>query len=139
MRHKAAPVRQFPTARQFMTGSPLTIGRGESLAAAHDLMRKHQVRHLPVVDGSDVVGVLSQRDVLLLETLPGGHSPDVGVDEAMVEDVFTVSPDAPVAEVVERMIRDKLGSAIVCESSRVVGVFTTIDALRALHELLERR
>ena len=102
-------------------------------------MRKNHVRHLPVVDGAIVVGVLSQRDILLLETLPSGNSPDARVEEAMVEEVFTVQPDAPVAEVVERMIGGKLGSAIVCEAGRVVGVFTTIDALRALHEVLERR
>src|SRR4051794_29297752 len=136
MSSKAAPVHQFPTVRRYMTGSPYTIAHGDSLAGAHALMRKHQVRHLPVVDGAIVVGILSQRDVLLLETLPTGNSPDVRVEEAMVQDVFTVDPDAPVADVVERMIRGKLGSAIVCERGRVVGVFTTVDALRALHELL---
>jgi acetoin utilization protein AcuB len=59
------------------------------------------------------------------------------VEEAMVEDVFIVDPDAPVGEVVEQMIARKLGSAVVCRDERVIGVFTTIDALRALHELLE--
>ena len=42
-------------------------------------------------------------------------------------------------EAIETMIDRKVGSAIVCEGERVLGVFTTIDALRALHALLERR
>jgi CBS domain-containing protein len=45
----------------------------------------------------------------------------------------------PIGEVVVPMIERKVGSAVVCEGERVIGVFTTIDALQALHELLERR
>lgn len=60
------------------------------------------------------------------------------VEEAMVQDVFTVAPDTPIGEVIETMIEKKVGSAIVREGERVVGVFTTIDALQALHRLLER-
>jgi acetoin utilization protein AcuB len=135
----AAPVHQFPVVRQYMTGAPTTIARGQSLAAARESMARHEVRHLPVVDGTRIVGIVSERDLLLLEALPGVNPPDVRVEEAMVKDVFTVPPDAPVGEVIETMIVGKLGSAIVCEQGRVVGVFTTVDALRALHELLERR
>jgi len=56
----------------------------------------------------------------------------------MVQDVFTVAPDTPIGEVIETMIEKKVGSAIVREGERLVGVFTTIDALQALHRLLER-
>jgi acetoin utilization protein AcuB len=61
----------------------------------------------------------------------------VRVEEAMVEDVFTVTPEAPIGEVIETMIDRKLGSAVVTRGDRVLGVFTTIDALTALHRLLE--
>jgi acetoin utilization protein AcuB len=75
---------------------------------------------------------------LLIESLPDVNPDEVPVEDAMVQDVFTVSPDTPVAEAVETMIERKLGSAVVSENDRVVGVFTTIDALTALHRLLER-
>jgi acetoin utilization protein AcuB len=133
------PVRQYPAVRQFMTPSPHTIARNRSLSAAASLMRQHQVRHLPVLDGGKIVGVLSQRDLLLIESLPGVNPTDVRVEEAMVQDVFAIGPDTPVGEAIETMIDRKLGSAIVSEGERVLGVFTTIDALRALHHLLERR
>ena len=122
-----------------MTPGPHTIGPVRSLEEARQTMKDHQVRHLPVLDGGRIVGLLSERDLLLVETLPGVRPADVRVEEAMVQDVFTVPPSAPVAEVVESMIDRKLGSAIVTDDERVVGVFTTIDALQALHQLLERR
>jgi acetoin utilization protein AcuB len=57
----------------------------------------------------------------------------------MVQDVFTVGPTTPLGEAIETMIDREVESAIVCDGDRVLGVFTTIDALRALHALLERR
>ena len=134
-----APVRQFPTVYQYMTLAPHTIGPRQSLAAAGRMMRDNDVRHLPVLDGGRLVGLLSQRDLLLVEAMPGVNPTDVRVEEAMVQDVFMVRPDTPVGEAIETMIGRKLGSAIVTEDERVLGVFTTIDALRALHHLLEQR
>ena len=132
------PVRQFPLVRQYMTTSPHTVAPVSSLAAARRVMREHSVRHLPVLEGGRVVGLLSERDLFLVESVPGVNPTNLPVEEAMVEDVFTVDPDAPVGDVIETMIERKLGSAVVCEGDRVVGVFTTIDALQALRELLER-
>jgi acetoin utilization protein AcuB len=136
--NRARPVHQYPVVREFMTPSPHTIARNRSLSAASRAMRENQIRHLPVLDGGRIVGVVSERDILLVEALPGVNPTDVRVEEAMVQDVFTVAPDTPLGEAIEQMIDRKLGSAIVCEGERVLGVFTTIDALKALHRLLER-
>jgi acetoin utilization protein AcuB len=127
---------QFPTVRQYMTPMPCTVGRDATLAVARKAMLAHSIRHLPVLDGGQVVGLLSERDLFLVETLPGVDPAAVRVEEAMVANPFVVSPDASVADVVEWMVEHKLGSAIVCEWERAVGVFTTIDALRALSDLL---
>jgi acetoin utilization protein AcuB len=133
------PVHQFPLVRQFMTPAPHTIAPTRSLAAARRTMLQHHVRHLPVLDGGRIVGLVSERDLLLVESLPGVNPTDVQVDEAMVGAVYTVHPDTPVGEVVETMIDTKAGSAVVCDGDRVLGIFTTIDALQALHALLEDR
>jgi acetoin utilization protein AcuB len=122
-----------------MTAAPHTIAPTSSLSRAVKTMRDHQVRHLPVVDHERVVGVLSQRDILIMESLPGVNPTEVRVEEAMVRDVFTAAPDTPVGEVVETMIERRLGSTIVSDGECILGVFTTTDALRALHDLLERR
>jgi acetoin utilization protein AcuB len=50
-----------------------------------------------------------------------------------------VRPDTPVDEVAREMADRRYGCAVVIEGGKVVGVFTTTDALRALSELLDRR
>jgi acetoin utilization protein AcuB len=132
-------VHQFPTVREYMSPSPVTVNGNRSLTAAEALMREHGIRHLPVLDGGQVVGLLSERDVLLVESMPGVNPTVVRVEEAMVQDVFQAAPDDSVADVVQTMIDRKLGSAVVVDEGRAVGVFTTIDALRALHARLEAR
>jgi acetoin utilization protein AcuB len=121
-----------------MTPTPHTIGPTRSLAAARKIMVANQVRHLPVLDGGRIVGLLSERDLFLVESLPGVNPTDVRVEEAMVQNVFTVAPDAPIGDVVATMIERKLGSTVISEGEQVVGVFTTIDALQALAELLAK-
>ena len=128
--------RMVPTVREHMTVSPHTIAPNRSLTAATKLMRENQVRHLPVIERGRIVGILSQRDVLIMESLPGVNPTEVRVEEAMVADVYTVEPGTPLAAAVDTMIERKLGSAIVCRGETVVGVLTTIDALRALRQLL---
>src|SRR5690348_6650695 len=100
---RAAPVHQYPAVREFMTPSPFTVGRESSLAAARQIMRKHLVRHLPVLHGGRIEGVVSERDLLFLESIPGVNPTLVRVEEAMVQDVFTVSPETPVGEAIETM------------------------------------
>lgn len=94
------------------------------------------MRHLPVVDDGRIVGLVSERDLLLAESLPGVNPTLVRVEEAMTTDVFTAAPETRLARVIEVMITRKLGSAVVIQDAQVVGVFTTIDALRVLHGLL---
>jgi acetoin utilization protein AcuB len=136
--NSAPPVRQYPEVQEYMTPAPHTIAPTSSLSRAVKMMRDHQVRHLPVIDAGRVVGVLSQRDILIMESLPGVNPTEVRVDEAMVREVFAAPPQTPIGDVVAAMLERKLGSVIVCEGDRVLGVFTTTDALRALHALLER-
>jgi acetoin utilization protein AcuB len=122
--------------RQYMTEAPHTVGAEQTLAAAHELMRKYQVRHLPVLHGGKLVGLLSVRDLHLVETLPDVDPNQVLVEEAMSGEPFTVRPDADLAEVAAEMAEQKLGSAVVTDGTKVIGVLTTVDALRALADAL---
>jgi acetoin utilization protein AcuB len=122
---------------KYMTAAPHTIGVEQSLAMARRLMSEHQVRHLPVLHGGDLVGVLSDREVESLESLPG--SGQLTVEEAMVSDVYVTSAQAPLDTVAEEMARRRVGSAVVVadeERDKVLGVFTAVDALRALADAL---
>ncbi|AGP42218.1 hypothetical protein SCE1572_51580 [Sorangium cellulosum So0157-2] len=122
-----------------MTKSPQSIGLAQNLAHAHKLMREHRIRHLPVLDGGILVGVISERDLHLIETLRDVDPEKVTVEEAMTPAVYTISPDAPLDEVSREMAEHKYGSAIVLDRGKVVGVFTMTDGMRALAHLLEAR
>ena len=128
-----------PTIEQFMTQSPHTIGTNQTLAVAHRMMREHAIRHLPVLDAGRLVGILSQRDLHLIETLKDVNPDEVLVNEAMTQEAFTVGPRTSVRKVAAEMADHKYGCAVVLDKDRVVGVFTTVDALRALSGLLEEQ
>lgn len=119
---------------KYMSPGPHTIGREQSLAAAKQLMHKSHVRHLPVLHGGQLVGVISERELDVIGALPG--SKQLSVEDAMVPDVYVTSQDTELATVVSDMARLKVGSAIVVKGDDVVGVFTAVDGLRALAELL---
>jgi acetoin utilization protein AcuB len=118
----------------YMTAGPHTIGREQSLTAAKQLMHKSHVRHLPVLHGGKLVGVVSERELDMIGALPG--SKQLSVEDAMVPDVYVTTPDAPLESVAADMARLKVGSAVVVKGDDVVGVFTAVDGLRALAELL---
>jgi acetoin utilization protein AcuB len=126
------------TVQKHMTLSPQVISSGHTLAQAHQVMRERKIRHLPVVDDGRLVGVVSQRDLYLLQTLRGLDPATETVEEAMSREPFAVRPDAPLDEVALAMAEHKYGSAVVVDQGVVVGLFTTVDALRALAALLRR-
>jgi len=128
-----------PTVGQYMTPSPHSIAVDRTLADAHKIMRQFKIRHLPVLEGGRLVGVVSERDLHLVETLKDVNPSKVEVEDAMSPDPFVVTPDTPLQDVLVTMWRKKYGSAVVQEGREIVGVFTTIDALRVLITLLARQ
>jgi acetoin utilization protein AcuB len=121
----------------FMTPNPHCIGRAQPLATAHERMRALGVRHLPVLEGGKLVGILSQRDLFFVETLRDVDPARVPVEDAMTTDVYVVPPQRSVGEVAAKMVERKYGSAVVVRDDRVVGIFTTTDALRTVMSIVE--
>jgi len=138
--HHQVPIRTAQSSRPqaqvaiqaVMTTQPITVGRNETLETAHELMRRHGCRHLPVLEHGELVGVVTQRDLYLLETIAGVDLSEDRVDDAMSVDAYAVPPEAPLAEVSAHMAANRYGCAVVIERGRVIGIFTTTDALRAL-------
>ena len=129
----------IPSVQKYMTTSPHTIGEDQPMTVAHRMMREHRIRHLPVLRGAKIVGVVSDRDLNMVETLKDVDPDKVTVSEAMSQDPYLVSPDAALDEVVSTMAKSKLGSAVVTQHDKVVGIFTTVDACRAFADLLHTR
>ena len=128
--------RSIPQIKTYMSTTPYTIGEDQTMARAHAMMREHRVRHLPVLRAEKLVGVVSDGDLHLVETLAEVDPLKVRVDEAMTQHVYTVTPDAPLDEVVREMASRKYGSVIVVDHGHVVGIFTTVDACRAFADML---
>lgn len=129
----------IPTIQKLMTTQPHSIGADQKMVTAHKMMREHRFRHLPVMTGGRLVGLLSDRDLNLVETLRDVDPNQVTVEEAMTSAPYTVAPDAPLDEVVATMAEHKYGCAVVMQNGKLVGIFTTVDACRAFAELLHSR
>jgi acetoin utilization protein AcuB len=128
-----------PPISKYMTTAPRTAPSEMNLAEASQLMRASGIRHLPVVDGERLLGVISERDIQFVDAFPDVDPKTVTVGEAMTEKPYSVSPDAGLDEVASTMAEQKYGSAVIVQNGHVVGVFTTVDACRALSELLSTR
>ena len=126
---------------EFMTTAPETIAADLTLAQARERMFQLNARHLPVLEGDGLIGILSDRDIALVDAVFGDLE-RLTVRQAMTPQPFTCGPSAHMHAVAAEMAAHKYGSAIVVDPAhpgRVLGLFTTTDALRALAELLGPR
>lgn len=121
-----------------MTVSPHTIGVQLSLADAATLMKRHKIRHLPVLEGGTLVGLLSDRDVQVISSVSQLDASCILVEDAMSQAPWTVKGTALLHDVARVMADRKLGSAVVLDDAdHVIGVFTTTDGMRVLADVLE--
>lgn len=128
-----------------MSREPRCVGRNDSLVHADELMAELRVRHLPVVDddGETLAGVLSRRDLFrgaLARSLGYGEHAQhrlmaqLRVKDIMTNGAVTIAPDASLVEAARLMIERKIGSLMVVERSRLVGILTEGDFVRAYSE-----
>ncbi len=125
---------------QYMTTFPTTIGSEESLSTARTKLREHNIHHLPVMEGERLVGVLSDRDIEIVESLEARIGPrDVRAGDVMTRSPYTVGPEARVETVVREMVSRRYGSAVIMSGQRVLGIFTATDALGAFADFIAGR
>jgi len=128
-----------------MTRAPLTVTATETIGEADDLMSQNKIRQLPVVKGKELVGIVTDRD--LLSFLSGSllASPEqrelalkTRVREIMTSDPITVGPDDDLEEAVELLIEEKVGGIpVVDETEGLVGIVTYVDVLRCFLNWLQ--
>lgn len=128
------------TVKEIMATQVRTLGRNDTLDVADDLMTMGRFRHLPVLDGSRVVGVVSQRDLfrsaLTAAVLGFGKRAQkailhtLRVKEVMSEPAITVPPETTVEDASRLMLETKIGCLPVVDGGALVGLVTETDALR---------
>jgi acetoin utilization protein AcuB len=119
----------------FMTASPHTIGAAQPLSVAREMMSQYSLGHLPCVEFGRLVGMLSERELDLVESVPEIDIETTPVSRAMTRQTFNVAPTDSLHDVAAAMTDRNVGSAVVSRLGDVVGVFTPVDALRALAAL----
>jgi len=129
----------IPAVQKYMTTVPKTIGSDRPLDQAINVMRDLNIRHLPVLQAGRLVGILTDRDVKLVLGFENADATKIKVEEAYTPNPYFTSPEAPLNEVVSEMASHKYGCALIVDNNKLVGIFTEIDAYKALGELLETR
>jgi predicted transcriptional regulator len=124
--------------KEIMVKEVATLDVNDELSLANDIMRLGRIRHLPVVDGPRLAGIISERDLFrtsLAQAL-GYATKDtrnlmkkLRIKDIMVKEVVTVSPEDPVCHAVRLMVEKKIGCLPVVENDRLVGLITETDVL----------
>jgi len=121
-----------------MTRRVVVVPPELSLRAAWDTMERERFRHLPVVQGGVLVGILSDRDVLI-RSRPG-DVPVSPVGEAMSPAPFVCRPDTDVTDLVRLMTEEKIDAVPVVDAAdRLVGLVTSTDLMLLLIQLDEAK
>jgi acetoin utilization protein AcuB len=128
-------MKTIPMISKFMTTTPHTVGTDIPLKKAIEMMREHRIRHLPVMRGGRLEGVLTDRDIKLAASFQGAA--EMRVDDVMSPDAFAVSPKAGINDVAAEMAERKYGCAVVVDNGKVVGIFTATDGMRVLADVVK--
>ena len=120
-----------------MTPCPYKIEASCSIDEAVSKMALHGIRHLPVVEGSNLIGSVSERDLILSQIVckSSNYCPTVG--ELCASAPLVVLSTDSIAKVAGSMADSKSDFALIAKDEELVGIFTTVDACRALQRILE--
>ena len=125
--------------KDIMVRDVATLDLNDELSLADDIMKLGRIRHLPIVDGGRLVGIISQRDLFkasLASAMGFGEKAKrefmktVAVKEVMVNEVVTVSPEEDIEEAGRVMLEKKIGCLPVIKGDELVGLITETDILR---------
>ncbi|MCB0336552.1 MAG: CBS domain-containing protein [Bdellovibrionales bacterium] len=131
-------MKQLPTIKKIMTPFPYTIEIDASLQEAQNLMEEHRIHHLPVTEGGQLIGILSERDISLTLSLTTGFSEkyEFDVRSACTPAPYSVDMDADLGEVLDQMINRHIGSTVITRKGKSAGIITYTDICKALRDLL---
>ncbi len=127
--------------REWMTKDPITLGPQSSIFQAWKLMKNRRIRHMPVMENGQIVGIVSDRDLRLVLPSPAtaleAHELNylldkLTVSETMTKDVITTTPSASIANATRTLLRNRIGALPVLAGAILVGILTRADALEAL-------
>jgi acetoin utilization protein AcuB len=122
------------TVQEFTTPTPVTIHPEDSLDKGIEIMQEYGIRHLPVIDEGEVVGVVSERDIL--SNTGKNWAKMMKIRDVMNPSILSANENDSLGAVAFELSSQKKGSAIILDNNgELAGIFTTTDALNALVEI----
>lgn len=113
--------------KDIMTKSVAYINPKATVTEAAQLMQKHNVGSIPVCDQSGVIGIVTDRDIVVRNVAHGTNPQSISVQDVMTSQVTTVSPDTDVSDVSSLMSRDRVRRLPVVENNKLVGIVALGD------------
>lgn len=119
---------------KIMSENLVTISPDKRVGQALKLMQQHSIRHLPVVQDDRLVGWITSRD--LREVLLASMLEKITVQDVMLKNPITVTPETPVEEAARLVYDHKIGGMPVLSAGKLVGVITLMDLISAFLSML---
>jgi CBS domain-containing protein len=127
---------------KIMTKELVTLTLNDDLYKAEKLFRKHHIRHIPVVNGDKIIGMLSLSDLKRISFLDGYDANEIkidsaiydmlGIEQIMVKNPVKVKATVSIKSVAEILSKNEFHALPVVENGNLVGIVTTTDLLRYL-------
>ena len=125
-----------------MTQHVITLTKKDNLETAEHLFKKHRIRHIPVVDGDAIIGMLSYTDLLRISFADAIYDDDDSVDsvvynmftieQVMMKKLVSVSSSHSIKEVSEILAKKEFHALPVVDNNKLVGIVTTTDLIKFL-------
>jgi acetoin utilization protein AcuB len=134
-----------PYVRDIMSQEVVTLKAGDHLDLASDIMKLGRIRHMPVLSGDHLVGMVTQRDLFrgavssVLSFRPSAEREwlaKIRVEEVMTTPVFSAQSDWTVRQALDLMLDKRIGCLPVVEGERLIGLLSETDCLRLLVRIL---
>jgi CBS domain-containing protein len=114
--------------RDVMTPNPVTVGEKDTIRDAAQIMAREDTGVVPVVDGRKIVGLITDRDIVVRLVAEGRDPGSASVGDAMSKSVRSVKEDTPVTEVLELMSRAQVRRVpVVNDGNELVGIVSIGD------------
>ncbi len=110
-----------------MTKNVAHVAPNTSIMETAQLMQKHNIGSIPVVEHDNLVGIVTDRDIVVRNIAHGTDPKATPVSDIMTTDVITVAPDADMYEVTEKMAVNQIRRMPVIENNKLVGILAIGD------------
>ncbi len=127
-----------------MSRNVIKLNLSDDLTKAETLFKKHKIRHLPVVDGNVIIGMLSYADLLRISYVDAVDDDAQEIDstvynlftvqQVMSKDLVVVSPETTIKETAQILSKSEFHALPVCEGKFLIGIVTTTDLVAYLAE-----